>query len=33
MKSFSILYWYNVLRMQYQLTVFDAIRYAWWLSR
>jgi hypothetical protein len=33
MKSFSILYWYSVLRGHYQLTMFDAIRYAWWLSR
>jgi len=33
MKSFSILYWYSVLRGHYQLTMFDAIRYALWLSR
>ncbi len=33
MKPLSILDWYHILRMQYQLTIFRSIRYALWLAR
>lgn len=33
MKSPSFLGWYRTLRAQYQWTVFEAIRYALWLTR
>jgi len=33
MKQLSILDWYRVLRAHHQWTVFQAIRYALWLTR
>jgi hypothetical protein len=33
MKSTSILDWYRILRVQYQWTIFQSIRYALWLAR
>ena len=33
MKTLSILDWYRILRMQYQLTMFQSVRYALWLAR
>lgn len=32
-KRLSILDWYHILRMHYHWTMFQAIRYALWLSR
>ena len=33
MKPFSILHWYNVLRVHYHLKAFEALRFALWLAR
>ena len=33
MKRLSILDWYCILRVQYQLKIFPSIRYAVWLAR
>lgn len=33
MKSPSLLAWYYILRAHHQMTVFQAIRYALWLTR
>lgn len=33
MKSPSLLAWYHILRAHHQWTVFQAIRYALWLTR
>jgi len=33
MKRPSILGWYQILRLHYQWPLFEAIRYALWLSR
>jgi hypothetical protein len=33
MKTLSILDWYRILRLQYQLTMFQSVRYALWLAR
>jgi len=33
MKPFKIRHWYNVLRMNYHFTAFEAIRFALWLAR
>ena len=33
MKQPSLLGWYRILRMHYQWHLFEAIRYALWLSR
>lgn len=33
MKTVSILNWYHILRVQHQWTIFQAIRYALWLTR
>ena len=33
MKPFAILHWYNVLRVNYHFTTFQAIRFALWLAR
>jgi len=33
MKRHSLLDWYRILRTQHQWTVFQAIRYALWLTR
>jgi hypothetical protein len=32
MKTLSILDWYRILRLQYQLTMFQSVRYALWLA-
>jgi len=33
MKPLSILDWYRILRWQYRLTLFQAVRFAMWLAR
>jgi hypothetical protein len=33
MKALAILHWYNVLRVNYHFTAFQAIRFALWLAR
>jgi len=33
MQSLSILDWYRVLRLNYQLTIFQSVRFALWLAR
>jgi hypothetical protein len=33
MKTPQILHWYNVLRVNYHFTAFQAIRFALWLAR
>ena len=33
MNAMKIAYWYNILRVNYQLSMFEAIRYALWLTR
>lgn len=33
MKTFRILHWYHILRMNYHFTAFQAIRIALWLAR
>ena len=33
MKPHKILHWYNVLRVNYRLTAYQAIRFALWLAR
>ena len=33
MKRLSIMDWYRVLRVRHHLTMFQAIRYALWLTR
>jgi len=33
MKQHSVLFWYHVLRSNYQATMFQAVRYALWLAR
>jgi hypothetical protein len=33
MKSLSILDWYRILRLNYQLTIFQSVRFALWLAR
>jgi hypothetical protein len=33
MKALSILDWYRILRLQHQWTIFQAVRYALWLTR
>jgi len=33
MNPAKVLHWYNVLRTHYHFTIFEAIRYALWLTR
>jgi len=33
MKAHSVVYWYRVLRVHHQWTIFQAVRYAIWLAR
>jgi hypothetical protein len=33
MNSLTILYWYKVLKIHYQFTIFQTVRYALWLTR
>jgi len=33
MKRLSLLEWYHVLRVQHHWTMFQAIRFAFWLAR
>ena len=33
MKNPSIMHWYHILRVHHQFAMFQAIRYALWLSR
>jgi hypothetical protein len=33
MKQPSVREWYRILRVHYELTIFQAIRYALWLAR
>jgi hypothetical protein len=33
MQSLSILDWYRILRLNYQLTIFQSVRFALWLAR
>jgi hypothetical protein len=33
MQSLSILDWYRILRLNYQLNIFQSVRFALWLAR